>query len=113
MSQALSAMVSLNCIILPTPTIIMVTEWYLREHVFHLPFQFESGTKLAELPTIRWSALIALLCGLAVGVATSGLFPALEFCHFGICSLQAWLTSILIYVPLRIREYNQPEQNRV
>ncbi len=105
MAQALTNMVSLNCIILPVPTIIMITEWYLRQKVFHLPFQFESTSKLAELPAIHSQALIALLSGLMVGIATSGLIPAFEFCHFGICSLQAWLTSIIVYVPVRIWEY--------
>lgn len=107
MAESLSAMVSLNCIILPIPTIIMLIEWWLRQQVFHAETSFDTASDLATLPAVRWTAIIALFAGLTVGIATSGLIPAFEFCHFGICSLQAWLTSIVVYILLRVYEYNK------
>jgi purine-cytosine permease-like protein len=106
-TKALTAMVSLNCIILPTPTIIMITEWWLRSKIFCIREKTSSLTETSDPPLIHWPATIALICGLVVGIVTSGLIPAFEFCHIGICSLQAWLTSIIVYVPLRINEYTR------
>ncbi len=104
-SQALSAIVALNCVILPTPTVIMLSEWFLQKHVFSQTEIFSVVPDFAELPIIRWPAIIALAAGLFVGIVTSGLFPALEHFHFGVCSLQAWVTSIIVYVPLRVCEH--------
>ena len=112
-TQSLSALVSLNCIILPTPTIIMLTEWFLREKIFRISDKFGISTSSVNRRPIHWPAMIALICGLGVGIVTSGLIPAFEFCHFGICSLQAWLTSILIYIPLRIYTYRNPLVNNL
>lgn len=118
-AQTLAALVSLNCIILPTPTIIMLTEWFLKERIFRdqasysLVPNFDPVSNFSQLPAIRWPALVALLAGLTVGIVTSGLIPGLEFYHVGICSLQAWLTSILVYLPLRIYEYSSSCNNKL
>ncbi len=53
----------------------------------------------------RWPATIALLAGITVGIATSGVVPGTANWNVGICSVQAWLTSLIIYVPLRLIEY--------
>ena len=107
MTESLTALVSLNCIILPTPTIIMITEWWLQKRVFGAQESFEAISEVRQVPALRLPAIIALLSGLTVGVASSGLIPSLEVFHLGICSLNAWLISILVYVPLRISEYNR------
>jgi purine-cytosine permease-like protein len=101
-SQALSVLVSLNCVVLPTPTVIMLCEWFLQKWLFKQGSVFSFVPEFSQLPVIRWPAIIALTGGLFVGIITSGLFPAFEHFHFGICSLQAWLTSVIVYVPLRI-----------
>ncbi len=104
-SQTLSAMVSLNCVILPTPTVIMLCEWLLQKYVFAQSAIFTVVPDFKDLPIVRWPAIVALVSGLLVGIITSGLIPALEPLHFGVCSMQAWLTSMIIYIPLRIYEY--------
>ncbi len=111
MTQALSALVSLNCIVLPTPTIIMITEWWMRTRFFKMSDSF-SAASLDEAPSIRIAATIALFAGIIVGICTSGLFPVLEFCHFGIAALNAWLTSTLLYIPLRLYENSKNNQQR-
>jgi purine-cytosine permease-like protein len=105
MTQSLSAMVSLNCVILPTPTIIMISEWFLQERVFASNTLIQNTNNFKQLPAVHMPAIIALFAGLTVGIATSGLIPVLNFCHFGIAALNAWLTSIFIYIPLRIYEH--------
>jgi hypothetical protein len=42
-----------------------------------------------------------LVIGFSVGIATSGLIPALSFMHVGICSLQAWCATAIAYATLR------------
>ena len=106
MTQALSTLVSLNCVILPTPTIIMVTEWCLQEKVFRNNNLTQNKNDFKQPPAVHVPAIIALIAGLAVGIATAGLIPVLDFCHCGIAALNAWLTAIVIYIPLRIYEYN-------
>lgn len=109
MSESLTAIVSLNCILLPIPTIIMLAEWWLKTKVFHTKNSFSSG--LSTAASLSWPAVIAFFSGLAVGIITSGLIPGFEFCHIGICSLQAWLTSIIVYLPLRIYERDNEFNN--
>ena len=66
---------------------------------------FSSVPNFSDLPAFRWPALIALLSGLTIGIATSGLISSLEYLHIGICPLQAWLTSMVVYAILRKLEY--------
>ncbi len=106
MTQSLSALVSINCVILPTPTIIMVTEWCLQERVFRSNSLTQNTNDFKQLPAVHIPAIVALIGGIAIGIATSGLISILDFCHFGIAALNAWLTSVVIYVPLRVHEYS-------
>jgi cytosine/uracil/thiamine/allantoin permease len=103
--QALETIAALNCVIMPTPTVIMMTEWFLRNKLFGNSMDFSNVPDFAELPAFRWPAIIALLSGLAIGVLTSGLIPGLDYFHVGICSVQAWLTSMIVYAVLRQLEY--------
>ncbi len=111
MTQSLTALVSLNCIILPVPTIIMIAEWWLQEKVFRNTILLEKANNDKQLPAVHIPAIIALFAGLAIGIASAGLIPVLEFCHVGIPALNAWLSSILIYIPLRIYEYTKNKQS--
>ena len=103
--KALEVIAALNCVVMPTPTVIMLTEWFLRSKVFGRSMNFSSVPDFSDLPAFRWPALIALLSGLTIGIATSGLISSLEYLHIGICPLQAWLTSMVVYAILRKLEY--------
>jgi purine-cytosine permease-like protein len=104
-TKAIDVMASLNCIFMPMPTVIQLTEWYLRGRLF--PGSYESSTmaEFSEPPAIRWPAAIAWLSGIVVGVSTSGLIPALSSFHVGISAVQAWLTAALVYAGFRLYEY--------
>jgi cytosine permease len=105
--KVFESVASLNCILLPTPTVIMLTEWFLRERVFASPPDFSSIPKFDQLPLVRWPAMIALLAGCAVGAVTSGIIPGMDAFRVGICSLQAWLVAMAVYLPLRMIEHRR------
>jgi len=110
--KALDVIAALNCVILPMPTVIMITEWFLREKVFRSLIDFANIPSLVELPAIRWTSTIALFSGFAVGIATAGLIPGLESWHIGVCPIQAWLTGAFVYTVLRVREYRMETADR-
>ncbi|HNH73356.1 MAG TPA: cytosine permease [Candidatus Obscuribacter sp.] len=100
-ARALESITSLNCVLLPTATVIMMVEWFLCRRLF----KHEVFAPLDRAPrNLRWPAIVALVAGASVGILTAGIIPGLESFHVGICSLQAWLTGIVIYVPLRLLE---------
>lgn len=104
---ALQSVASLNCVFIPTPTVIMVAEWYLsRYSTDRQPF-FAKKVPFSQLSFIRWPALISMLIGLSVGTLTAGVIPGTESWHVGICSVQAWLAALLVYIPLRLYEFSK------
>jgi len=111
--KALEVIAALNCVVMPTPTVIMLTEWFLRSKVFGRSMNFSSVPDFSDLPAFRWPALIALLSGLTIGIATSGLISSLEYLHIGICPLQAWLTSMVVYAILRKRNHSAETKNYI
>jgi hypothetical protein len=107
-AKALESVGALNCGIMPTPTVIMLTEWFLLTKIFKTKrISIAEIPRAEELPLVRWPALIALITGITVGILTSGIIPGLNALHVGVSALQAWLTALLVYVPLRIIEHRQ------
>ena len=105
-SKSMESITSLNAILMPIPTVIMMVEWFLIACVFRTgSISSWRVPKFSELPTWRWPATVALVFGITVGIATSGIIPGTSSWAIGICSVQAWLTSLIIYVPLRLIEY--------
>jgi purine-cytosine permease-like protein len=107
-AKALESIGALNCVIMPTPTVIMLTEWFLLIKIFKTKrISIDKAFKPESLPNVRLPAIIALVSGITIGLLTSGLIPGLKILHIGVCSLQAWLTAFVVYVPLRIIEHQQ------
>ncbi len=94
---------------MPTPTVIMLAEWFLLAKIFKTVNIENAQTNGFQtiFPPIRWPSLLALISGLAVGLLTAGVIPGLSVWHIGICSVQAWITALIVYVPLRIIENKQ------
>ncbi|MDR3617451.1 MAG: hypothetical protein P4L53_28100 [Candidatus Obscuribacterales bacterium] len=112
--KAIEALTSLNCVILPTPTVILLGEWFLQSKIFkNDTLMSDSIQSPAALPFFKISACTALVVGLGVGLLTSGLIPAFEQFHFGVSSLQAWLAALIVYLPLRVREYKRDVNSRL
>jgi purine-cytosine permease-like protein len=108
MTQSFSTMLSLNCIILPTPTIIMIAERCLQCYVFKQSNSFVETNTPCKM---RWPALISLVGGLILGVITSGLIPGLSSYHIGLSSINAWICAVILFVPLRICEHLMDRSN--
>lgn len=83
--HALEWIASLNCIFLPSATVIMIVEWFLLSRWFGYS---ESGYSRVyswdEVSTIQWPATIALCLGFAAGLISSGILPGFEAMHFGL-----------------------------
>jgi len=107
-SKSMESITSLNGVILPTPTVIMMAEWFLLAYVFNTGSISDWRVpNFKELPVLRYPAIVALLAGITVGVVTSGFIPGTCSFNVGVCSVQAWLTSLIVYLPLRYWEYKQ------
>lgn len=102
--RAFQDVASLSSIVLPCATVILLAEAYLvprfSKHAINLHRVYE----FKELPQINLSAVMAFIAGSVVGISTVGMIPMLEFLHFGIAGLQAWLTSFSLYALLRYFE---------
>jgi purine-cytosine permease-like protein len=94
MGNALASIASLNGVLLPTATSIMVVELLLIRKTCQEHPRF-------RIAGFQWPALIALLAGYAVGIVTSGIIPGLEKLHVGICTVQAWICAAAVYFVLR------------
>lgn len=98
--KALETVCSVSSTILPCATIIGLTEWAYAIKEKREPF-FARVPSFAELPAVRWSALIAFASGSMVGICTAGIIEGLEFLQIGVSSLQAWITALIVYTILR------------
>ncbi len=103
-AQSLEKVASLNCVIVAMPTVILVAEFLIVRKFFSIETDFSRVAADDELPNIRKSALIALIVGCTVGVATANIIPGIDLLHGGICSIQSWVAGILVYLPLRAIE---------
>jgi cytosine permease len=104
MTKSLESLASLNCVVLPTVSVVMIAEFFIIRRIITVETNFDVVAPLASLPGVRWPGFIALVAGLAVGLATAGLIPGLDALHVGLCAVQAWLTALVVYLPLRLWE---------
>ncbi|MGH9549939.1 MAG: hypothetical protein ACRD3W_11220, partial [Terriglobales bacterium] len=103
-SNSFEAVASMSSTVLPCATVIMLAEWYIISRIEGTRPDFSRIPSLAELPFVRWSAVVALLAGSTVGVVTAGFIPGLERFHLGVCALQSWLSSFVVYMSWRAVE---------
>jgi purine-cytosine permease-like protein len=96
--KALDAIAAFNCILLPTPTVIVVANCLLSRY-------YESRGYVAGSSTL--SAGVAAFVGIAVGLATTGVLPGLHALQFGIPCLQCWSMAAVVFISLRSAEYKR------
>jgi purine-cytosine permease-like protein len=108
--KSLESITSLNCIFLPTVTVIMFCEFFLIRRILGIETDFTRVPAFSELPAIKWVPFSALMVGYIVGVATSGVIPGTEFMHVGLCSAQAWLAAAAVYIPARLIQHGREEK---
>lgn len=102
--HAFELVATTSSIVIPSTTVIMMAEYFLMRNRQQRNHDFASIAEFKNLPAVRWSAIAALTAGWTVGFITSGLIPGLESLHIGVCSLQCWLTCLVVYVALRLPE---------
>lgn len=107
-AKAIETLASLNCVILPPPTVIVLTEWFISTHIIVDAGIFSSQRRADLIALPRWPAYIALCLSVTAGILTSGL-PGLERFHFGIPALQSWSLAVLVYFSLRLLQYWRAE----
>lgn len=106
-AKALESIAALNCVFLPAPSVIVVTEIFLVRRLFNRNREYHLMDESGD--SAKKAALFALLCAIVVGVATSGAIPALAAWRVGICPLQCWLTALMVYLPIRLyQEQRRP-----
>ena len=103
-SRSLESIASLNCVIIPVMTVIMIIEEFVIKRLYNLPDNSSVVVPMNELPAIRWPAFIASHLGLLVGICTAGVIPGLESLFVGICSVQSWLVAAVAYYAMRVVE---------
>lgn len=106
-SQSLQSIASLNCVIIPVMTVIMIIEEFVVKKQFVTGADISQVVPMDKLPAVKWPALIASHTGLAVGIATAGVIPGLECWCVGICSVQSWICAGLLYYVLRAYEISR------
>lgn len=102
-AKSIEFFTTLNCIFLPTPTVIMIAEWLIIAQILKKgSISNISVPPFSELPLLRAPAAIALLLGTGFGLMTAGIIPGTEGFKFGVPSIQAWLVAFFVYLALRI-----------
>jgi purine-cytosine permease-like protein len=104
--DALELVASISCVFLPSATVIVLTEWIFAA-VTQQTRNFARLMPVEELPRLRWPAMIAFVSACVVGIATSGLIPALASLRVGVSSLEAWTTAVVVYLGLRTLEHSR------
>ena len=82
-SKAFEAVASVSSIFLPTVTVIMIAEWFVLSRLAAPDQDFCRNVEMHRLPVLRYPAIIALIVGFIVGMATGGLFQERNFCTGG------------------------------
>lgn len=96
--SALEAVCSLNGVLLPTASLIVLAEYLVIRR-----FYKEHKTSLAS-PCASRAAIIAWSAGVFLGIATSGIIPGSQGLRVGIPILEAWLLAVVLFLILRRRD---------
>lgn len=105
MAKSIEVISTLNGILIPTGTTILLCEWSIAKLISHKHSRiFDHIQEMHQLPALRLPAMLAFAIGCSVGIATAGLIPAFEHLHLGIGCLNAWATAAIIYLPARLLE---------
>ncbi len=106
-AKTIETIAGLSSALFPVPMTIVLADLLLHRYAFKKSLDFSRVHEFSELAPIEMPAMIALFGGWTVGVLTSGVISGCESFQVGVCPVQAMLTSIALYVPLRLLEYRR------
>ena len=92
---------ALSSIILPSSTVIMMTEAFLIKRFWGKSEDLSVPVAYENLPSIRWAAVSSLTVGCVIATINSGLLPGMAHSTFGVPALPGWIICLLLYFFLR------------
>jgi cytosine permease len=92
---------ALSAVFLPSATIVILVELWLISKEHKEEGRLSQVPSLADLHSVRWSAVLAFACGCAVGLVTANLVPGLQKLSIGVPALNAWIATFVSYVIFR------------
>ena len=100
LTRTFNIVTGIGAITVPVASTIMAMDVFVVPRLFGLRRPLYRVASWSELALANWPAIVALVCGTAVGAFTGGLVPGTSgFGHtyIGFPALQAWVTGAVVY----------------
>ena len=101
LTKTFNIVTGIGAITVPVASTIMAMDVFVVPRLFGLRRPLYRVATWSELAFANWPAIVALVCGTAVGAFTGGLVPGTSgFGHtyIGFPALQAWVTGAVVYL---------------
>jgi purine-cytosine permease-like protein len=101
LTKTFNIVTGIGAITVPVASTIMAMDVFVVPRLFGLSRPLYRVATWSELALANWPAIVALVCGTAVGAFTGGLVPGTSgFGHtyIGFPALQAWVTGAVVYL---------------
>jgi cytosine permease len=101
LTRTFNIVTGIGAITVPVASTIMAMDVFVVPRLFGLRRPLYRVATWSELALANWPAIVALVCGTAVGAFTGGLVPGTSgFGHtyIGFPALQAWVTGAVVYL---------------
>ena len=101
LTKMFNIVTGIGAITVPVASTIMAMDVFVVPRLFGLRRPLYRVATWSELALANWPAIVALVCGTAVGAFTGGLVPGTSgFGHtyIGFPALQAWVTGAVVYL---------------
>ena len=101
LTKTFNIVTGIGAITVPVASTIMAMDVFVVPRLFGLRRPLYRVATWSELALANWPAIVALVCGTAVGAFTGGLVPGTSgFGHtyIGFPALQAWATGAVVYL---------------
>jgi purine-cytosine permease-like protein len=101
LTKTFNIVTGIGAITVPVASTIMAMDVFVVPRLFGLHRPLYRVATWSELALANWPAIVALVCGTAVGAFTGGLVPGTSgFGHtyIGFPALQAWVTGAVVYL---------------
>lgn len=93
--NALFAVCALNGVILPTASVLILSECLLLRRI---------AKNQEQITPAKWSAIVAWSSGMLFGVITSGIIPGTDMLKVPMPIISAWLLTLCVFWPVRALE---------
>jgi purine-cytosine permease-like protein len=101
LTKTFNIVTGIGAITVPVASTIMAMDVFVVPRLFGLRRPLYRVATWSELALANWPAIVALVCGTAVGAFTGGLVPGTSGfgrTYIGFPALQAWVTGAVVYL---------------